>query len=70
MSAFAGEQTAIISWIFTSWTGAVEVYLTDSADVVVGYVPSPCCYRIPLLDLDLHLWSCINIKFAFSEDSS
>jgi hypothetical protein len=48
-------QAAIISWILARWTCAIEVYLADSADVVVGDIPSPCRYRVPLPDLDLHL---------------
>ena len=39
------------------------MYLADTADVVVGNVPSPGRYRIPLLDLDFHLdiCNCMNI---------
>jgi hypothetical protein len=48
------------------------MYLADSADVVVGDVPSPGGYGIPLLDLDLHLenCSCMNIEIASQKDLS
>lgn len=47
-------QATVISWVFAGRTCAIEMYLAYAADVVVGYVPSPCSHRIPRLDLDLH----------------
>lgn len=31
------------------------MYLADTADIVVGNVPSPNSHRIPFLDSDFHL---------------
>jgi len=53
-------QTTIISWVFACWTCAVEMDLADTTDIVVGDVPSPCRYRVPSLDFDLHV-SCIGL---------
>lgn len=63
VSAFAREQAAIISRVFARRTCTIEMHLADTADVVVGNVPSPGRYCIPLLDLDFHLeiCNCMNI---------
>lgn len=58
-------QTAIIPWVFTSRTGTIKVDLTDSADVVVGDVPSPCSHRVPLANLDFHLEGCVFIPTKY-----
>jgi hypothetical protein len=47
-------QTTIIPWIFACRTSAIEMYLTDTAYIVVWDIPTPCSYCIPLADLDLH----------------
>ena len=53
----AHTQATIIAWVFASRTCAIEMYLTDTADVVVGDVPSPCCDCVPLEDFGFHFSS-------------
>lgn len=48
-------QAAVIAWVFACRACAVEMNLTDTADIIVGDVPSPCSYRVPLPDCDLHV---------------
>lgn len=55
VTTFARKQAAVVSWVFAGRTSTIKMYLADPADVVVGYVPSPCSYCIPRFDLDLHL---------------
>jgi hypothetical protein len=48
-------QAAVIAWVFACRACAIEMNLTDTADIIVGDVPSPCSYRMPLPDCDLHV---------------
>jgi hypothetical protein len=50
-------QTAVVARVFARRACSVKVDLADTAHVVLGYVPAPGGYRIPLLDRDLHLHS-------------
>jgi hypothetical protein len=47
-------QTAVIPGVFAGGTGAVEMNLANTADIVVWYIPPPGSYRVPFGDLDLH----------------
>jgi hypothetical protein len=49
-------EAAVVAGVFTSWTGAVEVDLTDAADVVFRDIPAPSGNRVPFCDPDLHPW--------------
>jgi hypothetical protein len=57
LDKFEGKptQTAVISGIFASRASAIEVYLADTTNIVVGDIPSPCSHRVPCLDSDLHV---------------
>lgn len=54
MATFPQKKGTVISGIFTRRTSSVELDTTDSADVVLGHIPAPRRYRVPLLDRDLH----------------
>jgi hypothetical protein len=60
----ARTQDAIISGVFASRTCTIKVDLADTADVVVGDIPSPSSYRIPFPDLDLHL-DCLPLNSVY-----
>lgn len=47
-------QAALIAGEFASGACPVEVHLANTADVVVGNVPPPGGYGVPLLDVDFH----------------
>ena len=47
-------QSAIITGIFACRTGTIELDSTYTANIVLGLVPSPGSYCIPLFDGDLH----------------
>lgn len=47
-------QAAIISWVFARRTCAIEMYLADTTNIVIRNIPSPCSYRVPFDNLDLH----------------
>lgn len=47
-------QRAIVAWELAFGTGAVVWVATDAANIVVGHVPPPSRYGVPLLDRHLH----------------
>ena len=50
----AHTQTAIITWVFTRRTCAIEMNLADTTNIVIWDIPSPRCHGVPFLDFDLH----------------
>lgn len=47
-------QRTIVPRIFACRACTIKLYSTDATDVVLGLVPSPGSYRIPLPDGHLH----------------
>jgi len=50
-------KSAVVAWVFTSRTCSVELHSAYPTYVVLGHVPAPGSYSVPLLDNDLHLAS-------------
>jgi len=46
----------IVSWKLALRTRAVELYTTNTAEVVVWHVPPPCGDSMVRRDLDLHIF--------------
>jgi hypothetical protein len=47
-------QLAVITGILACGTCAIEMHLTDTTDIVLRDVPSPCSYSIPFPDCYFH----------------
>lgn len=44
---FMLTQWTFIARIFTAWTSPVVLHTTDTADLVLGHIPAPCCDGVP-----------------------
>lgn len=56
-------QRTIVSWHLTSWTTPFKRYATNTTNIALAVIairlrlsgiPSPLCYRMPVLDGDFH----------------
>lgn len=44
----------VVSGEFALWTGAIELYTTDTTQVIIGHIPPPGGHRVIRKNLDFH----------------